>query len=102
MGWSFANAEGYLNSVGPERGFTLALTADIAAPLLGSDYNLYVFGYNATVPYKISPEEVKLRRSADKITRARTAYRDQRDPNYLTYGPKTRREFFNLLRHGPA
>ena len=48
MGWSFANAEGYLNSVGPERGFTLALTADIAAPLLGSDYNLYVFGYTAT------------------------------------------------------
>ena len=61
-----------------------------------------VFGYNATVPYKISPEEVKVRRSADKITRARTAYRDQRNPTYLTYGPKTRREFFNLLRNAPA
>jgi hypothetical protein len=54
------------------------------------------------VPYKISPEEVKVRRGADKITRARTAYRDQRNPTYLTYGPKTRREFFNLLRNAPA
>jgi uncharacterized protein len=60
-----------------------------------------VFGYNATVPYKISPDEVKLRRGTDKITRARTAYQEMRDPNYLTYGPKTRRQFFNLLRNAP-
>jgi uncharacterized protein len=60
-----------------------------------------VFGYNATVPYRISPDEVKLRRGTDKITRARTAYQEVRDPNYLTYGPKTRRQFFNLLRNAP-
>ncbi|HEY6598173.1 MAG TPA: amidohydrolase family protein [Pseudomonadales bacterium] len=59
-----------------------------------------VFGYNATVPYKISAEEVQLRRGADKVARARVAYQERRDPTYRTYGPKTRREFFNLLRHG--
>ena len=34
--------------MGAERGFTLALSADVAAPLLASDYKLYVFSYNAT------------------------------------------------------
>ena len=44
----YSNAEAYLHSVGPERGFTLALSADVAAPLLASDYTLYVFSYSAT------------------------------------------------------
>ena len=28
------------------------------------------------------------------------AYQERPDPHFATYGPKTRREFFNLLRHG--
>jgi len=48
LGWYYANAESYLNSVGPERGFTLSISADVAAPVLASDYTLYIFSYNAT------------------------------------------------------
>jgi predicted TIM-barrel fold metal-dependent hydrolase len=57
-----------------------------------------VFGYNACVPYKISPQEIELRRNADKLAKARVAYREHPDPSFRTYGPKTRREFVNLLR----
>jgi hypothetical protein len=48
LGWSFSNVEGYLNSLGGERGFALSVTADVAAPALASDYTLYVFGYSAS------------------------------------------------------
>jgi uncharacterized protein len=58
-----------------------------------------VFGYNATVPYKISAREVELRRDSDDITRARKAYQEHRNPRFRTYGPKTRREFFSLLKN---
>ncbi len=61
-----------------------------------------VFGLNATVPYNISADEVKLRTGADRVASARLEYRDQANPSYLTHGPKTRREFFNLLRSGAA
>jgi hypothetical protein len=53
-----------------------------------------VFGLNATRPYKISAEEVKLRSAGDRIGRKRLGYPD---PLFLTYGPKTRREFLNPL-----
>jgi hypothetical protein len=56
-----------------------------------------VFGLNATKPYKISAEEVKLRTSNDRIGRQRLGYREDPEPLFLTYGPKTRREFLNLL-----
>lgn len=61
-----------------------------------------VFGLNATVPYDISADEVKLRTGADRIANARAEYRHRANPSYSTHGPKTRREFFNLLRSGAA
>jgi hypothetical protein len=57
-----------------------------------------VFGLNATRPYRIDPEEVLLRACNDDISRLRENYLNDRDPNYLTYGPKTRREFLNLQK----
>jgi uncharacterized protein len=57
-----------------------------------------VFGLNATKPYGISAEEVRKRAHRDRISQERRAYREHPDPHYLTYGPKTRREFLNLLR----
>jgi predicted TIM-barrel fold metal-dependent hydrolase len=56
-----------------------------------------VFGLNATRPYRISADEVRQRTGNDRIARDRLAYCEQREPHYLTYGPKTRREFLNLL-----
>jgi hypothetical protein len=40
---------------------------------------------------------VKKHTRADAVARERIAYREHPEPHYLTYGPKTRREFLNLL-----
>lgn len=57
-----------------------------------------VFGLNATVPYGIPLDEVLKRADTDTIGKERTAYRANPDPHFRTYGPRTRREFMNLLR----
>ena len=57
-----------------------------------------IFGINATRTYAISADEVKKHTRADRVATERLAYREHPEPHYLTYGPKTRREFLNLLR----
>ncbi|HYT53957.1 MAG TPA: amidohydrolase family protein [Verrucomicrobiae bacterium] len=57
-----------------------------------------IFGLNATRPYAMSADEVKKHTRADRVSSERLAYREHPEPHYLTYGPKTRREFLNLLR----
>jgi predicted TIM-barrel fold metal-dependent hydrolase len=57
-----------------------------------------VFGLNATVPYQISADEVKLRASADRVRQQKANYMNRPNPTFATYGPKTRRQFFDLLR----
>ena len=57
-----------------------------------------IFGLNAARVYAISADEVKKHTWTDRVARERLAYREHPEPNYLTYGPKTRREFLNLLR----
>jgi Omp85 superfamily domain len=39
FGYAFSNAERYLWSVGPERGYSLSLGLDITDPILGSDFS---------------------------------------------------------------
>jgi predicted TIM-barrel fold metal-dependent hydrolase len=57
-----------------------------------------VFGLNALKPYEIDMDEVLLRASNDPLTKAKTAYAENPQPHFKTYGPKTRREFLNLMR----
>jgi hypothetical protein len=57
-----------------------------------------VFGLNATRPYRIDPDEVLLRARNDDISMRRENYRNEPDPSYLTYGPRTRREFLNVMK----
>jgi len=57
-----------------------------------------VFGLNAIVPYRISVEEVLQSASKDSLSRTRAEYRENPQPHFTTYGPKTRREFFRLLQ----
>lgn len=57
-----------------------------------------VFGLNATRPYNISAEEVRRITRRDCIATERAAYLERRDPAFVTYGPKNRREFLRLLR----
>lgn len=59
-----------------------------------------VFGLNALRPYGLDMEDVMKHTRADRVWRQREEYREEPDPAFLTYGPKTRREFLNLLRLG--
>ena len=56
-----------------------------------------IFGLNAMRPYAISAEEMKLRARRDAVAGERLAYRERPEPHFQTRGPKTRREFLNLL-----
>ena len=56
-----------------------------------------IFGLNAMRPYQISAEEMKLRARRDAVAGERVAYRERPEPHFRTRGPKTRREFLNLL-----
>jgi len=50
--------------------------------------------------YKISEDVLKKHLATDKLSRERVAYAEHADPSFLTYGPKTRREFLNLKARG--
>jgi predicted TIM-barrel fold metal-dependent hydrolase len=55
-----------------------------------------IFGLNAAKVYGISAAEVKKYTSVDHIARARFEYLERPEPHYLTYGPRTRRQFLSL------
>ncbi len=60
-----------------------------------------IFGLNAARPYGIDVNEVLERARLDRIERRRAEYREDPDPHFLTFGPKTRREFLaNLQARG--
>jgi predicted TIM-barrel fold metal-dependent hydrolase len=56
-----------------------------------------IFGLNAARIYSISADELKKHTRADAVAQERYAYQEDPEPHYLTYGPKTRREFLNLI-----
>jgi predicted TIM-barrel fold metal-dependent hydrolase len=57
-----------------------------------------IFGLNACKPYKVTQAEVERRAGRDRIGIEKLAYLERgADPHYATYGPRTRREFLNLL-----
>jgi len=66
-------------------------------PEITPEIRAKVFGLNAVKPYQIDPREVRLHLEGDPMQKARNNYEGDEDPSYLTYGPKTRREFLNLL-----
>ena len=67
-------------------------------PAMTPKLRAQIFGLNAARPYGIDVDEVLQRARHDRIERRRTAYRTDPDPHFLTYGPKTRREFLANLR----
>ena len=58
-----------------------------------------VFAHNAAKPYGLRIEDLQHKGTNDAVARRRTAYLERPDPSFRTYGPRTRREFLNLLRH---
>jgi hypothetical protein len=66
-------------------------------PEITPELRAKIFGRNAMRPYGISAEEMKLRARRDSVAAERLAYRERPEPHFRTRGPKTRREFLNLL-----
>jgi len=55
-----------------------------------------VFGLNATRPYQLAADELRKFTERDKVAQSKAEYSRRPNPAYLTYGPRTRREFLNL------
>jgi predicted TIM-barrel fold metal-dependent hydrolase len=59
-----------------------------------------VFGLNAVKVYSV-PDDVLKKHLRDRVALDRTEYREERrDPSFVTYGPRTRREFLTLKAWG--
>jgi predicted TIM-barrel fold metal-dependent hydrolase len=56
-----------------------------------------IFGRNALRVYSLPDTVLREHLRADNVTRERENYRNAPDPTFATRGPKTRREFLNLL-----
>lgn len=67
-------------------------------PAITPELRAKVFGLNATRPYGIALDEAVMRASTDSIGTKRLAYREQPNPHFYTFGPRTRAEFLRLLR----
>jgi uncharacterized protein len=59
-----------------------------------------VFGLNALKIYPVPKDVLNRHLKNDAVAKERIAYRESPDPSFLTHGPRTRREFFNLLSWG--
>jgi hypothetical protein len=59
-----------------------------------------IFGLNAARPYGINQNEIRSLTASDFVSREKVAYQENPQPSFLTYGPKTRREFLNFLKWG--
>ena len=59
-----------------------------------------IFGLNALKIYPVAAEVLKQHVRRDKVALQREEYRAEPDPSFITYGPKTRREFLNLQSWG--
>jgi hypothetical protein len=46
MGWSYSNAQGYLWSVGAERGFSVGASVDVSDTSIGSEFTGYSSNFN--------------------------------------------------------
>jgi predicted TIM-barrel fold metal-dependent hydrolase len=58
-----------------------------------------IFGLNAIKVYSIPPDVLR-KHVKDRVALDRREYRERPDPAFVTYGPKTRREFLNLKSWG--
>lgn len=59
-----------------------------------------VFGMNALKIYPVPKEVLDKHLEKDRVAVARAEYRERPDPSFITYGPKTRREFLRFKAWG--
>jgi predicted TIM-barrel fold metal-dependent hydrolase len=85
---------------------TFQISADLRAqhgyPEITPALRAKIFGLNGAQVYGLSAAEVKKYASRDRVASEKTAYQEHPEPHFMTYGPRTRREFLSLLRSGSA
>jgi predicted TIM-barrel fold metal-dependent hydrolase len=85
---------------------TFQISADLRAkhgyPEITPALRAKIFGLNGAKVYGLSAAEVKKYTRRDPIAGQKAAYQERPEPSFLTYGPKTRREFLNLLGRSDA
>ncbi len=59
-----------------------------------------IFGRNAIGIYPVAEDVLRKHLPVDAVAQARGEYQDRRDPHFITYGPKSRREFLHLKSLG--
>ncbi len=69
-------------------------------PAMTRSLKAKIFGLNATKPYGVSADEVRRRARVDRVEQQRLAYLERPNPSFVTYGPRTRREFLALRANG--
>lgn len=67
-------------------------------PEITKEMKAKIFGLNAANAYGLNVEELKKASLDDAGARMKAEYREDPNPGFQTYGPKTRREFFSLLK----
>ncbi|HUR37888.1 MAG TPA: amidohydrolase family protein [Planctomycetota bacterium] len=67
-------------------------------PALTKELKAKIFGLNAAVPYKVDPKALRQELPRDEVEKLKQAYLENPQRTYATYGPRTRREFLQLLR----
>jgi len=76
-----------------------AMRSEFGYPEITDRIRRKIFGLNALVPYGIDPATVKKRASTDRIQEMKAGYAEAPDPSFVSYGPKTAREYRALLKH---
>ncbi|MCG8690650.1 MAG: amidohydrolase, partial [Minwuiales bacterium] len=72
-------------------------------PEITPELRARIFGLNAARVYGIDVDEILQRARLDPVERRRAEYRENPNPHFLTFGPRTRREFLaNLKARGGA
>jgi hypothetical protein len=78
-----------------------ALREKFDYPTITPTLRAKVFGLNATKPYKLSVNDIRRHTEGDVVAQSKLAYSERPNPSFVTYGPRTRREFLNLQHwHG--
>jgi len=67
-------------------------------PALTAEIKRKILGLNALRPYRLEHDVLEHHLGGDAVEVARAEYRPAADPHFRTFGPRTRREFMNLMR----
>jgi hypothetical protein len=67
-------------------------------PALTPEIKRKILGLNALKPYRLEADVLRHHLGDDAVQVTRAEYRNMADPHFRTFGPKTRREFMNLMR----